>query len=83
MFGDAFFKKVENKSGVNKETILSLASKLQKSNMKDEKVLHELVQEISGVAGKEITKENGRHRNDGNDDNRLFTRGTNYPCGQP
>lgn len=32
---------------------------------------------------KEITKENGRHRNDGNDDNRLFTRGTNYPCGQP
>ncbi len=32
---------------------------------------------------KEITKESGRHRNDGNDDNRLFTRGTNYPCGQP
>lgn len=57
MFGDAFFKKVENKSGVNKETILSLASKLQKSDMKDEKVLHELVQEISGVAGKEISKE--------------------------
>ena len=57
MFGAAFFKKVENKSGVNKETILSLASKLQKSDMKDEKVLHELVQEISGVAGKEISKE--------------------------
>lgn len=57
MFGDSFFKKVENKSGVNKETILSLASKLQKSNMKDEKVLHELVQEISEVAGKEISKE--------------------------
>lgn len=57
MFGDAFFKKVENKSGVNKETILSLASKLQKSDMKDEKVLHELVQEISEVAGKEISKE--------------------------
>ena len=57
MFGDSFFKKVENKSGVNKETILSLASKLQKSNMKDEKVLHELVQEISGVAGREISKE--------------------------
>ena len=57
MFGDSFFKKVENKSGVNKETILSLASKLQNSNMKDEKVLHELVQEISGVAGREISKE--------------------------
>ena len=32
---------------------------------------------------KEITKESGRHRNDGNDDNRLFTRGTNYQCGRP
>ena len=57
MFGDSFFKKVEDKSGVNKETILSLASKLQNSNMKDEKVLHELVQEISGLTGKEVTKE--------------------------
>ena len=53
MLGDSFFKKVENKSGVSKETILSLASKLQNSNMKDEKVLHELVQEISGITGKE------------------------------
>lgn len=57
MFGDSFFKKVEDKSGVNKETILSLASKLQNSNMKDENVLHELVQEISGLTGKEVTKE--------------------------
>jgi len=37
-FTDNFFKKVENKTNVNKETILSLASKLQGSNMKDEKV---------------------------------------------
>ena len=57
MFGDSFFKKVEDKSGVNKETILSLANKLQHSNMKDEKVLRELVQEIGGVAGKEVSKE--------------------------
>ena len=35
------------------------------------------------TAKKEITKESGRHRNDGNDDNRLFTRGTNYQCGRP
>ncbi len=57
MFGDSFFKKVEDKSGVSKETIMSLANKLQKSNMKDEKVLRELVQEIGGVAGKEVSKE--------------------------
>jgi uncharacterized membrane protein len=57
MFGDSFFKKVENKSGVNKETIMSLANKLQHSNMKDEKVLRELVQEIGEVAGKDVSKE--------------------------
>ena len=57
MFGDSFFKKVEDKSGVNKETIMSLANKLQHSNMKDEKVLRELVQEIGGVAGREVSKE--------------------------
>ena len=57
MFGDSFFKKVEDKSGVNKETILSLANKLQKSDMKNEQVLRDLVKEIGEVAGKEVSKE--------------------------
>lgn len=57
MFGDSFFKKVEDKSGVDKKTILSLANKLQKSNMKDEKVLRELVKEIGDVAGREVSKD--------------------------
>lgn len=57
MFGDSFFKKVENKSGVNKDTIVSLANKLQNSNMKDEVVLRELVKEIGDVAGKDVSKE--------------------------
>ena len=33
MFSDNFFKKVEKKTNVNKETILSLADKLQKGKM--------------------------------------------------
>ncbi len=57
MFKDNFFKKVENKTSVNKETILSLAKKLQDSNMKNENTLREVVQEISGLTGKEVTKE--------------------------
>ncbi|MCI8588770.1 MAG: stage VI sporulation protein F [Bacilli bacterium] len=57
MFGDSFFKKVESKSGVDKETILSLASKLQNSNMKDEKVLRDLVHEISNLTGREVSSE--------------------------
>ena len=36
MFGDSFFKRVEKKTNINKETILSLADKLQRSNMKDD-----------------------------------------------
>ena len=57
MFGDSFFEKVEKKTNVNKETILSLASKLQDSNMKDENTLRELIQEISNITGKEVSKE--------------------------
>ncbi len=57
MFGDSFFKRVEKKTNVNKETILSLASKLQDSNMKDENTLRELIQEISDITGKEVSKE--------------------------
>jgi len=57
MFGDGFFSKVEKKTNVNKETILSIASKLQQSDMKDEKVLRDLIKEISQVAGKEVSEE--------------------------
>ena len=46
MFGDSFFKRVEKKTNVDKNTILDLADKLQKSNMKDEKVLKEVIQLI-------------------------------------
>ena len=36
-FSDNFFKRVEKKTNVDKETILSLANKLQEGNMKDER----------------------------------------------
>ena len=35
-FSDSFFKRVEKKTNVNKETILDLAKKLQEGNLKDE-----------------------------------------------
>ncbi len=57
MFGDSFFKKVEKKTNVDKDTIMSLAKKLQGSNMKDENVLRNMVQEISTLTGKEVSKE--------------------------
>lgn len=57
MFGDSFFNKVEKKTNVSKDTIFSIASKLQQSDMKDEKVLRNLVKEIGGVAGREVSDE--------------------------
>ncbi len=57
MFGDNFFKRVEKKTSVDKNTIMSLAKKIQNANMKDEKTLREVVQEISSMTGKEVSKE--------------------------
>ena len=56
-FTDKFFKKVENKTKVDKDTILSLASKLQNGNMKDEKTLKEVINTLSQMTGKKVTKE--------------------------
>ncbi len=56
-FGDKFFKKVEKKTKVNKDTILSLAEKLQNGNMKDEATLREVISTLSKMTGKEVSKE--------------------------
>ena len=56
-FTDSFFKKVEKKTNVNKETILSLASKLQNGNMKDEATLKEVLGTLSKMTGREVSKE--------------------------
>ena len=56
-FSDNFFKKIEKKTNVNKETILSLADKLQKGNMKDEDTLREVIHDISRITGRDVSKE--------------------------
>lgn len=56
-FSDSFFKKIEKKTNVDKDTILSLANKLQQGNMKDENTLREVIQDISKMTGREVTKE--------------------------
>lgn len=54
---DSFFKKVENKTNVDKNTILDLAKKLQNGNMKDEATLKEVIGTLSEITGKPVTKE--------------------------
>lgn len=54
---DSFFKKVEKKTKVDKNTIISLAEKLQQGNMKDEATLREIIGTLSKMTGKKVTKE--------------------------
>ena len=56
-FSDNFFKRIEKKTNVDKNTILDLADKLQNSNMKDEKVLREVIGDLSKMTGREVSKE--------------------------
>ncbi|HHW69247.1 MAG TPA: stage VI sporulation protein F [Tenericutes bacterium] len=56
-FSDKFFDKIEKKTNVGKDTILNLASKIQKSDMKNEKTLREVIQELGKMTGKEVTKD--------------------------
>ena len=56
-FSDKFFKKIENKTNVDKNTILSLADKLQKGNMKDETTLKEVINNLAQMTGRKVSKE--------------------------
>lgn len=56
-FDDKFFSKVEKKTKINKDTILSLATKLQQGNLKDEASLREVINTLSSLTGKQVSKE--------------------------
>jgi len=56
-FTDEFFKKIEEKTKVGKETIVNLANKLQHGNMKDEATIKEVITELSEATGKEVSEE--------------------------
>ena len=57
MFKDSLFKKIEDKTNINKDTIISIANKLQNRDMKDKKVLNELIDDLCLMTGKEINKD--------------------------
>ena len=51
------FNRIEEKTKVDKEIIMSLARKLQNGNYKDERVLKDIIHELSDVTGIEVTKD--------------------------
>ena len=51
------FSKVEQKTKVKKEDILSLARSIQNKNLKDERELRKLIKSVAVLAGKEVSKD--------------------------
>ena len=56
-FSDSFFNRIEKKTNVGKETILDLAKKLQQNDLKNEGILREVIQTLSQMTGKNVSKE--------------------------
>ena len=56
-FSDSFFNRVEKKTNVDKDTILGLAKKLQQNDLKNEGTIREIIQTLSTMTGKEVSKE--------------------------
>lgn len=52
-----FWGKVQNKTKVSKDTIMSLAQKLANGNMKDENTLREVIDTLSDITGKSVSEE--------------------------
>lgn len=56
-FSNKFFDKVEKKTNVGKDTILSLAKKLQENDLKNEGSLREVIRTLSQLTGRNVSKE--------------------------
>ncbi len=56
-YNDDFFKKIEKRTKVDKDTIISLAKKIQDNNMKDEQTLGEVIDTLIAMTGKKVSKD--------------------------
>ena len=54
---DAFFKRMEKKTGVSMDNVFSLAQSFQNADFKDVETVRQLIKQVSKVANKPITKE--------------------------
>jgi len=57
LFGKGFFQNMENKTGVKMTDVLKLANSFQNANFQDENTIRRVVQEVSAVANKKVSKE--------------------------
>ena len=57
---DNLFNRIEEKTKVSKDTIISLARKLQDGDFKNENTIKEIIGELSAITGKEVSEEKER-----------------------
>ena len=55
-FSDNFFNKIERKTNVDKDTILSLAKELNDNDLKNEKTLRSVIQKLSKMTGRDVSQ---------------------------
>ena len=56
-FSDSFFNKIEKKTNINKDTIVSLASRLKDGNLKDKDTLKSIIDDLSKMTVKNVSEE--------------------------
>ena len=54
---DSFLNKVERKTNVSKQSILDIASRLKDGNLKDAKTIRGVIDELSKLTGRSVSKE--------------------------
>ena len=54
---DDLLNRIEEKTNVDRDTIISLAHKLQTGNYKDENTLRSIIHELSNITGREVSLE--------------------------
>lgn len=54
---DSFLNKVEKRTNVSKESILDIASRLKEGDLKDEKTIRGVIDELSKLTGRSVSKE--------------------------
>ena len=56
-FSDSFFNRVQERTKVDKNTILELARELQANDLKNENTLRNVIQKLSKMTGKNVSTE--------------------------
>ena len=54
---DKMFENVEKRTNVDKDTLISLAKKVEENGLKDEKTLKEVISKLSELTGKSVSPE--------------------------